>query len=86
MEVLIADDEHDITHLYKRALEKAGHSATIVSDGPKCLKVYNQNHCKEGPGTARRIISYGCQIESSAFDAVVLDYKMPGLEGIDVVP
>lgn len=40
MRVLIAEDDPDIAALYKKALEKRSHSATITTNGEDCLKKY----------------------------------------------
>ena len=40
MQVLIAEDDPDIAALYKKALERRSHSATITSNGEDCLKMY----------------------------------------------
>lgn len=38
MNILIIEDEHFISELYTRALEKAGHQVTICADGEDGLK------------------------------------------------
>jgi CheY-like chemotaxis protein len=40
MLILIAEDDHDIATLYKKALERRGHNVTITSNGETCLKRY----------------------------------------------
>jgi CheY-like chemotaxis protein len=40
MQILIAEDDHDISTLYKKALERRGHNVTITSNGEACLKRY----------------------------------------------
>jgi CheY-like chemotaxis protein len=40
MQILIAEDDHDIATLYKKALERRGHNVTITSNGETCLKRY----------------------------------------------
>ena len=40
MQVLIAEDDLDITTLYKKALEKRKHDVDITSNGEECLKKY----------------------------------------------
>ena len=40
MQILIADDDLDITTLYKKALERRTHSVTIATNGEDCLKRY----------------------------------------------
>lgn len=65
MQILIAEDDHDIAALYKKALERRGHNVTITSNGETCLKRYldvlhqmtfglssSQNTMSERPVTA----------------------------------
>jgi CheY-like chemotaxis protein len=76
MEILIAEDEKDISFGYKEALEERGHSVVITSNGEECLKVYNKrlkNAAKQGLDTSQL-----------PFDVVILDYKMPKKNGLQV--
>jgi CheY-like chemotaxis protein len=77
MNVLVAEDEKDISTLYKVALEERGHRVTITNDGDECLQVYHkelQNVTLNTNPSAR----------IQPFDAVILDYKMPKINGMQV--
>jgi CheY-like chemotaxis protein len=78
MKILIAEDDKDIVRLYKRALEERGHQVTITNNGKGCLDVY---HKELQDITLNTDLSKHIQ----PFDAVILDYKMPKINGIQVV-
>ena len=71
--ILIADDESDILASYKEALEKANHIVTTATDGKKCLEIYYQEFEE----------TQSDNLNTSPFDVVVLDYKMPKKNGLD---
>lgn len=71
--ILIADDESDILTSYKEALEKANHVVTTATDGKKCLEIYYQEFEE----------TQSDNLNTSPFDVVVLDYKMPKKNGLD---
>jgi len=75
--ILIADDEPDILDSYKEALERANHKVMITHDGRECLEVYYQEYQKAQSETDGLGIT-------SPFDAVILDYKMPKKNGLEV--
>ena len=73
MNIMIAEDEHDIAMQYKIALEERHHHVTIAEDGEECLKAY------------RNALGRESEIENgSPFDVVVLDYRMPKKDGMEV--
>lgn len=72
MKVLIAEDDQDTAQMYRYALESAGHEATITPDGKDCLRTYLES--------ARKQPKKGGQ----PFDAVVLDYRITGMDGMQV--
>lgn len=76
MRILVADDERDMTNSYKLALGQRGHKVVITTNGEECLAAY-----KSAPNE----VSKGSGLQTKRpFDAVILDYKMPKLNGIDV--
>ena len=77
VKVLIAEDERDTALLFKMALEKRGHQVITTQNGEDCLKVYH-----EESQVIRLKTNLGERVQP--FDAVVLDYKMPRINGMEV--
>jgi CheY-like chemotaxis protein len=77
MKVLIAEDDKDTATLYKRALEERGHQVVITNNGKGCLDIYH----KELQGIT---LNTDPSKHIQPFDAVVLDYKMPQINGMHV--
>jgi CheY-like chemotaxis protein len=77
MKILLAEDEQDVAKLYKIILEDRGHDVTITNNGEECLEVYYMElqNISLNTGPLKHI---------QPFDAVVLDYKMPKINGIEV--
>jgi CheY-like chemotaxis protein len=103
MRVLIAEDDPDIAALYKKALEKRSHSATITTNGEDCLKkyldaLYDMTFGVSSPSSSMSEIqttkldlslSTGSSVfrsvnKSAPYDAVILDYSMPSINGMEV--
>src|ERR671918_2332988 len=96
MRILIAEDESDISHTYRLALESRDHQVAIANDGIRCIEIYREELKKQkeiikdkknsrnnnNKGDLRSYKDSGGII--SPFDAVVLDYKMPGKDGMEV--
>src|SRR5919197_3244581 len=78
MKILIAEDDHDIALSYKSALESNDHEVIIASNGEECLELYRNNSKQISESNS------GNSSSSSTFDAVILDYKMPKKDGIEV--
>lgn len=72
MQILIAEDEEKIADGYKRVLEGRGHKVVVTKDGKACVDHYlgrlSGTHKKE---------------ENPPFDLVILDYRMPVLDGME---
>ena len=79
MDILIGEDESDIALLYKIALEKRNHRVSITYNGEDCLKKYN-----EKLQSLRLDRLYSNRGDLLPFDVVILDYKMPKIDGIRV--
>jgi CheY-like chemotaxis protein len=77
MEILIAEDDSDTASSYKKALEEENHKVTITDNGEHCLKIYH-----EKLQDVRYKTSATEHIQP--FDAVILDYKMPKINGMEV--
>lgn len=75
LDILIAEDEKDITFMYTKLLEERGHTVTVTYDGQECLDVYydKAREAKKKPLNPNE--------HADAFDAVILDHKLPKLDG-----
>jgi CheY-like chemotaxis protein len=77
MKLLIAEDDKDTALSYKRALERRGHQVLVTNSGEECLIAYHEEFKKV---TSERNPTEHIQ----PYDAVVVDYKMPQIDGIQV--
>ena len=50
MKILIAEDESDISHTYRLALESRNHHVTVANDGARCLQIYHEELKKRNQG------------------------------------
>jgi CheY-like chemotaxis protein len=74
--ILIAEDETDVLRLYRKALERKGHTVVLAYNGEETLKAYQDSRRTENSKTGKTYVS--------GFDVVVLDYKMPRIDGMEV--
>ena len=72
MQVLIAEDERDAAELYRVVLESRGHAVTLTFNGRDCVDAYK----KALDDVADR------PADKPPFDVVVLDYRMPVMDGL----
>lgn len=77
MKILLAEDHEDTAMVYKIALQDKGHVVVHTKTGEDCLKVYHN----EFQLVTLRSDAKG-RIEP--FDAVILDYNMPRINGLEV--
>jgi CheY-like chemotaxis protein len=79
MKVLIAEDDRDTALLYKRALEERNHQVITADNGEEGLEVYHQQLQDVTPKTLKDASRH-----TQPFDAVILDYKLPKKDGMEV--
>ena len=72
MKILIAEDESDIAMQYKIVLEEKNHEVIITENGEACLKAYHEE------------VKRNLKSKVAPFDAVVIDYRMPKKDGMEV--
>lgn len=73
MKILIAEDEPDLLIQYKTILEDYNHQVLTASDGEQGLVMYKTELEKVHDSD-----------DQTPFDAVVLDYQMPKIDGLNV--
>jgi CheY-like chemotaxis protein len=77
LQLLIADDDVDAAELYRASLEARDHVVTVTFDGQECINSYRNaiDRLKQAGKRPSNI---------EPFDAVILDYKMPRVDGLEV--
>ena len=75
MNILIAEDDQDIVRMYVKIFEDKTNHLTVATDGEECLRIYNEKFKEITAGTS----SY-----DQPFDILILDYKMPNIDGFEV--
>ena len=90
MRILIAEDESDISHTYRVALESRNHNVHIADNGISCLRIYREKLASRRQTSSDKSKKYNNKPQdpstsaTSPYDVVVLDYKMPGKDGMEV--
>jgi two-component system, cell cycle response regulator CpdR len=74
LKILVAEDSKSIAMLYKKSLEKRGHTVIVTDNGLKCLYQYTDDFSVRGDDKKK----------TSLYDLVILDHKMPRMEGTEV--
>jgi DNA-binding NtrC family response regulator len=93
MKILIAEDDTSIAEAYKDALETRNHEIILTENGEECLKKYQtesltmqQSGYSAEQQNRKNCGSYGRHKSNATvpFDVVILDYKMPKKDGLQV--
>jgi len=71
LRILVAEDFKDLADSYRGLLETRGHEVIVTQDGVGCSTIFKQYTRKTG------------EIVRLYFDVVILDQKMPFMDGIE---
>ena len=71
LKILIAEDYQDLVDSYRGLLEGRGHEVMTTPNGVGCSTIFKQYTVKSG------------QIVKPYFDIVILDQKMPFMDGVE---
>ena len=77
MKILLAEDNQEISALYNITLRPRGHRVTVTNNGEECLQVYHRE-------LQNVTLNTNPSDHVQPFDAVILDYKIPKINGIEV--
>ena len=72
MKVLVAEDDKEMRDIYRIALQARGHEVTLTYDGLACVSAYKD-----------ALKKLGDQKDELPFEAIVLDYRMPIIDGLE---
>jgi CheY-like chemotaxis protein len=93
MQILLAEKNENIAILYKQVLENRKHKITITSNGFDCLKEFHNMYHEMRFGKLSSSVSssspssaihHKYKASQSAFGVVLLGYRMPRINGLEV--
>jgi len=77
MKILIAEDEPEIAMQYELALKDRKHDVVVTHNGEQCLEAFYVE-------LERHELAHNSKLKKPPFDAVILDYRMPKKDGMEV--
>jgi len=80
--ILIAEDDEDIAQIYTKALKDNGYEVKLVDNGEDCAEVYLDNFQELRLLKSREIAVD--KYKNQPFEVVILDYKIPKRDGLQV--
>jgi CheY-like chemotaxis protein len=77
LSILVMEDDREIASWYHHILVSRGHKVTVTRLGEECLQIYTDK--LQESFAKKPVIS-----DVHQFDVVILDYKMPDRNGLEV--
>lgn len=71
------DDDPEVASLYSSVLEGRGHTVTLANTAEECLNMYSKS-------LQRALMNRTVLRNVQPYDALLLDYEMPGRNGLQV--